>query len=94
MLITLLVYIIIFFLFQVRLFIIALICGPSMSEAEIDQYCVALQASNCDLTPVQYVRRWKSYSKMTMSNSNLYAGGGVTSTSMFTNLLSKVGLHV
>nr|KAG5689560.1 hypothetical protein BaRGS_022063 [Batillaria attramentaria] len=73
---------------KVRLFIIALICGPPMSEAEIDQYCVALQASNCDLAAVQYVRRWKSYSKITATPS-MYAGGGVSSTSMFTNLLSK-----
>lgn len=73
-----------------RLFVIALICGPPMSEAEIDQYCVALKASNCDLSPVQYVRRWKSYSKLSTAAPNLYGGGGVTSTSMFTNLLSKV----
>ena len=73
---------------KVRLFIIALICGPPMSEAEIDQYCVALQASNCDLAAVQYVRRWKSYSKITVAPT-LYAGGGVSSTSMFSNLLSK-----
>ena len=73
---------------KVRLFIIALICGPPMSEAEIDQYCVALQASNCDLAAVQYVRRWKSYSKITASPT-MYAGGGVSSTGMFSNLLSK-----
>lgn len=73
---------------KVRLFIIALICGPPMSEAEIDQYCVALQASNCDLTPVQYVRRWKSYSKITATPS-LYTGGSISTTGMFTNLLSK-----
>lgn len=73
---------------KVRLFIIAVICGPPMSEAEIDQYCVALQACNCDLAAVQYVRRWKSYSKITTSPA-MYAGGGVSSTGMFSNLLSK-----
>ncbi|KAK7098909.1 sec1 family domain-containing protein 1-like [Littorina saxatilis] len=73
---------------KARLFIIALICGPPMSEAEIDQYCTTLQASNCDLAAVQYVRRWKSYSKITATPS-MYTGGGVSSTGMFSNLLSK-----
>ncbi|CAL1541171.1 unnamed protein product [Lymnaea stagnalis] len=73
---------------KVRLFIIALICGPPMSEAEIDQYCVALQAANCDISAVQYVRRWKSYSKLQAPPSQ-YTGGSISSTSMFSGLLSK-----
>ncbi|XP_046367606.1 sec1 family domain-containing protein 1-like [Haliotis cracherodii] len=73
---------------KVRLFIIALICGPHMSEAEIDQYCVALQAANCDITAIQYMRRWKAYSKMTVAPSQ-YGGGGISSIGMFSNLVSK-----
>nr|KAI8761059.1 sec1 family domain-containing protein 1-like [Biomphalaria glabrata] len=73
---------------KVRLFIIALICGPPMSEAEIDQYCVALQGANCDISAVQYVRRWKSYSKL-QAPASQYTGGGISSTSMFSGLLSK-----
>ncbi|KAH9518701.1 Sec1 domain containing protein 1 [Bulinus truncatus] len=73
---------------KVRLFIIALICGPPMSEAEIDQYCVALQAANCDISAVQYVRRWKSYTKL-QAPASQYTGGGISSTSMFSGLLSK-----
>ncbi|XP_059170688.1 sec1 family domain-containing protein 1-like [Physella acuta] len=73
---------------KVRLFVIALICGPPMSEAEIDQYCVALQAANCDISAVQYVRRWKSYTKL-QASPNQYVGGGISSTSMFSGLLSK-----
>ncbi|XP_005093606.1 sec1 family domain-containing protein 1 [Aplysia californica] len=73
---------------KVRLFIIAMICGPPMSEAEIDQYCVALQAANCDISSVQYVRRWKSYSKL-QAPASQYTGGGISSTSMFSGLLSK-----
>lgn len=73
---------------KVRLFVIALICGPPMSEAEIDQYCVALQAANCDISAVQYVRRWKSYTKL-QASPNQYVGGGISSTNMFSGLLSK-----
>ncbi|BFZ16058.1 hypothetical protein BsWGS_19097 [Bradybaena similaris] len=73
---------------KVRLFIIALICGPPMSEAEIDQYCVALQAANCDISAVQYVRRWKSYAKL-QAPASQYTGGSISSTSMFSGLLSK-----
>ncbi|ESP00794.1 hypothetical protein LOTGIDRAFT_200665 [Lottia gigantea] len=73
---------------KVRLFIIGLICGPHMSEAEIDQYCVALTEAGCDITPIQYVRRWKAYAKMTAAPSQ-YGGGGISSTGMFANLVSK-----
>lgn len=73
---------------KVRLFIIALICGPPMSEAEIDQYCVALQGSSCDISAIQYVRRWKSYTKL-QAPASQYTGGSVSSTSMFSGLLSK-----
>ncbi|CAG5115434.1 unnamed protein product [Candidula unifasciata] len=73
---------------KVRLFIIALICGPPMSEAEIDQYCVALQAANCDISAIQYVRRWKSYTKL-QAPASQYTGGSISSTSMFSGLLSK-----
>ncbi|XP_067654708.1 sec1 family domain-containing protein 1-like [Haliotis asinina] len=73
---------------KVRLFIIALICGPHMSEAEIDQYCVALQAANCDITAIQYIRRWRAYSKMAVAPSQ-YGGGGISSIGMFSNLVSK-----
>ncbi|GFN96202.1 sec1 family domain-containing protein 1 [Plakobranchus ocellatus] len=73
---------------KIRLFIIALICGPPMTEAEIDQYCVALQGANCDISSIQYVRRWKSYTKL-QAPASQYAGGGISSTSMFSSLLSK-----
>ncbi|CAH1791865.1 unnamed protein product [Owenia fusiformis] len=73
---------------KMRLFIIALICGPQMSEAEIDQYSVALQGSNCDLEPLQYVRRWKTYTKITAAPSQ-YGGGGTKTVGMFSKLMSQ-----
>lgn len=73
---------------KVRLFIIALICGTPLSEAEIDQYCVALQSANCDVMPIQYVRRWKAYAKMSAAPSQ-YGGGGTKTVGMFSKLMSK-----
>ncbi|XP_064599833.1 sec1 family domain-containing protein 1-like [Liolophura sinensis] len=73
---------------KVRLFIIAIICGPPMTEAEMDQYCVALQGANCDVTPIQYIRRWRAYAKMAAMPSQ-YTGGGTTTVSMFSKLVSQ-----
>ena len=28
-------------------------------QAEIDQYCVALQGAGCDIAPIKYVRKWR-----------------------------------
>jgi len=72
---------------KLRLFIISLICGPLMSDNEIDQYFTALHAAGCDLASVQYVRRWKSYAKMTVTSS--YGGGGTKTVSMFSKLMSQ-----
>lgn len=72
---------------KVRLFIIALICGPPMSEAEVDQYCVALTGANCDISSIKYIRKWKAYTKMTAAPSQ-YGGGGTKTVGMFNKLMS------
>lgn len=73
---------------KLRLFLIALICGQSLSDAQIDQYCVALQGANCDVSAIQYIRRWKSYTKMTAAPSQ-YGGGGTKTVNMFSKLMSQ-----
>ena len=72
---------------KVRLFVIALICGPPMSDAEIDQYCVALEGANCDVTAIRFIRRWKAYNKMTAAPSQ-YGGGGTKTVGMFSKLMT------
>ncbi|KAH3887413.1 hypothetical protein DPMN_011430 [Dreissena polymorpha] len=72
---------------KLRLFLIALICGPTMNDSQIDQYCIALQAANCDVAAVQYISRWKSYTKMTAAPSQ-YGGGGTKTVNMFSKLMS------
>lgn len=73
---------------KLRLFLIALICGPTMSDAQIDQYCIALQGANCDISAIQYIRRWKSFTKMTAAPSQ-YGGGGTKTVNMFSKLMSQ-----
>lgn len=72
---------------KLRLFIINLICGQQMSENEIDEYCAELQKAGCELSAIQYIRRWKSYSKMPVISS--YGGGGTKTVSMFSKLMSQ-----
>lgn len=75
---------------KLRLFLIALICGPTLSDAQIDEYSKALQAANCDMShmsTLQYIRRWKSYTKMTATPSQ-YGGGGTKTVNMFSKLMS------
>ncbi|KAF4520597.1 hypothetical protein B566_EDAN006008 [Ephemera danica] len=77
---------------KLRLFLIFYICSPSMTEAEFDRYAAALQAAGCDLNPLTYIKRWKSYSKMALSGSGTgsqYVGGGTRTISMFSKLVSQ-----
>lgn len=73
---------------KVRLFIIALLCGPPMSDAEIDQYLIALTGANCDTSALSYIRKWKAYTKMTAAPSQ-YAGGGTKTVGMFSKLMNQ-----
>lgn len=73
---------------KVRLFIIALLCGPPMSDAEIDQYLIALTGANCDTAAISYIRKWKAYTKMTAAPSQ-YGGGGTKTVGMFSKLMNQ-----
>ncbi|KAG8177103.1 hypothetical protein JTE90_015247 [Oedothorax gibbosus] len=72
---------------KLRLFIISFICGPSMTDAEVDQYVTALQDAGCNVETVQYMRRWKAYSKLSSQTTSQYSGGTKT-VSMFSKLMS------
>ncbi|XP_063720544.1 sec1 family domain-containing protein 1-like [Symsagittifera roscoffensis] len=93
---------------KVRLFVIYLLTrqsgdeqtnGGKLSTAEIDSYCAELEASGCDIRPVNYIRKWMSINSMGnvmavgragAKQSSLYTGGGNLGTAkMFSNLLSQ-----
>ena len=58
-----------------------------------EKYHYRFQDMNCDLKPLQYLRRWKSLNQVT-SNSGapdygVSGGGTIKSVSMFTNLMAQ-----
>lgn len=76
---------------KMRLFLIYYICSSGISDAELDQYGVALKDAGCDLSPLHYLKRWKAYTKISIAPSH-YGSGGGTSTktiSMFSKLMSQ-----
>ncbi|XP_074640087.1 sec1 family domain-containing protein 1-like [Tubulanus polymorphus] len=73
---------------KLRLFIIALICGTQMTESEIKEYGSALESVGCDLAPLQYIRRWRTYAKISSAPAQ-YGGGGIKTMGMFSKLMSQ-----
>ncbi|XP_071453689.1 protein sly1 homolog isoform X2 [Hetaerina americana] len=73
---------------KMRLFLVFYICAPSVSEAEFDRYAAALQNAGCDLSPLNYIKRWKAYTKMA-ATQNHYVGAGTKTVSMFSKLMSQ-----
>ncbi|RZF38555.1 hypothetical protein LSTR_LSTR006150 [Laodelphax striatellus] len=73
---------------KMRLFIIYYICSHTMSESEFEKYSQALENAGCDLKPLNYIKRWKAYTRMA-SNTNQYVGGGTKTVSMFSKLVSQ-----
>ncbi|XP_014671139.1 PREDICTED: sec1 family domain-containing protein 1-like [Priapulus caudatus] len=72
---------------KMRLFLIALLCGQPMTEAEIDQYAMTLQETDCDIAPLNYIRKWRAYAKISAAPST-YTGGGTKTVSMFSKLMA------
>ncbi|KAF2894636.1 hypothetical protein ILUMI_11534 [Ignelater luminosus] len=73
---------------KMRLFIIYYICTPYISDADYSKYETTLQEAGCDLLPLVYIKRWKSYTKMA-SGTNQYEGAGTKTVNMFSKLVSQ-----
>ncbi|GAB6021737.1 Sec1 domain containing protein 1 [Chamberlinius hualienensis] len=73
---------------KMRLFLIYYICSTGITDVEFDQYCLALKNAGCDLSPLQYIKRWKAYSKMSLA-PNQYGGGSTRTINMFSKLMSQ-----
>nr|CAI5845744.1 unnamed protein product [Callosobruchus analis] len=76
---------------KLRLFIIFYICSQQISDADLRKYEEALLRNGCDLTPIAYIKRWKSFIKMASGGSSLnqYEGAGTKTVSMFSKLVSQ-----
>lgn len=77
---------------KMRLFLIHFLCGsPQLSDSELTQFVNELQTAGCDLNAYQFVKRWKKYSKLSLSDNQylFHSGGGTKTVSMFSKLMSQ-----
>lgn len=61
-----------------RLFLISYICGPVMTDAQLKQYTEVLEKVGCDMSPFQYIRRWKTFSRVTPAQQPQYGAAAAT----------------
>ncbi|XP_076176675.1 sec1 family domain containing Slh [Ptiloglossa arizonensis] len=72
---------------KLRLAIIYYIC-TNMSDADYNKLEAALTAAECDLNPLIYIKRLRSYTRITEIQNN-YEGGGTKTVSMFSKLMNQ-----
>ncbi|XP_063039802.1 sec1 family domain-containing protein 1 [Engraulis encrasicolus] len=64
---------------KMRLFLIFYITAPvPPSEADVEQYKKALLDAGCDLSPLNYIKQWKAFTKIAATPAN-YGNSGVNS---------------
>ncbi|XP_056642242.1 protein sly1 homolog [Diorhabda carinulata] len=74
---------------KLRLFMIYFICTQNITDQDMRKYETALTESGCDLSPLLYIKRWKSYMKMASSVVNRYESAGTKTVNMFSKLVSQ-----
>lgn len=76
---------------KLRLFLINFICGSGeMNGEELKQFEAALTEAGCDLKPLQYMKRWKTFSaKMPLAAATATYGGGTKTVNMFSKLMNQ-----
>lgn len=75
---------------KLRLFLINFLCGVSTLPAEeLKQFETALQEAGCDLNPLHYMKRWKTFSKMPLASVTTNYGGGTKTVNMFSKLMNQ-----
>ncbi|XP_050583552.1 protein sly1 homolog [Bombus affinis] len=72
---------------KLRLAIIYYIC-TNMSDSEYSKLETALFAAGCDLNPLIYIKRLRSYTRIAEIQNN-YEGGGTKTVSMFSKLMNQ-----
>ncbi|XP_017876919.1 protein sly1 homolog [Ceratina calcarata] len=72
---------------KLRLAIIYYIC-TNMSDSEYNKLESALSAAGCDLNPLVYIKRLRSYTRIAEIQHN-YEGGGTKTVSMFSKLMNQ-----
>ncbi|RDD44878.1 Sec1 family domain-containing protein 1 [Trichoplax sp. H2] len=54
---------------KLRLFLIYYICGPPLTDADLEKYTTTLRNAGVNLTSFDYVKKMKSFAKMTLKPS-------------------------
>uniref|UniRef100_A0A8K9WYV3 Sec1 family domain-containing protein 1 n=1 Tax=Oncorhynchus mykiss TaxID=8022 RepID=A0A8K9WYV3_ONCMY len=74
---------------KMRLFLIFYITAlQPTSETDLDQYKKALLDTGCDLSPVNYIKQWKAFTKIAATPSN-YGNSGVKPMGLFSRVMNS-----
>lgn len=72
---------------KMRLFMIYYLCSTNLSQTELDQYLLQLKSLNCDIDCINFLKRFKSISKM--SYTNQVTDNSYSAVNKFSSILSK-----
>lgn len=73
---------------KMRLFLIYYItCQQAPSEADLEQYKKVLLDAGCDLSPLNYIKQWKAFTKMAATPAN-YGSSGVKPMGLFSRVMN------
>lgn len=75
---------------KMRLFLIYYITSQQApSESDLEQYKKVLLDAGCDLSPLNYVKQWKAFTKMATAPANAYGTGGVKPMGLFSRVMNS-----
>ncbi|KAG7511277.1 sec1 family domain-containing protein 1 [Solea senegalensis] len=73
---------------KMRLFLIYYITAQLVpSESDLEQYKTALLDTGCDLSPLNYIKQWKAFTKMAATPAN-YGNSGVKPMGLFSRVMN------
>ncbi|XP_008396904.1 sec1 family domain-containing protein 1-like [Poecilia reticulata] len=73
---------------KMRLFLIYYITAQQVpSESDLEQYRKALVDAGCDLSPLNYIKQWKAFTKMASGPAN-YGNSGVKPKGLFSRVMN------
>uniref|UniRef100_A0AAQ6APY5 Sec1 family domain-containing protein 1 n=1 Tax=Amphiprion ocellaris TaxID=80972 RepID=A0AAQ6APY5_AMPOC len=73
---------------KMRLFLIFYITAQlAPSESDLEQYKKALTDAGCDLSPLNYIKQWKAFTKMAATPAN-YGNSGVKPMGLFSRVMN------
>uniref|UniRef100_A0A8C5CYW3 Sec1 family domain-containing protein 1 n=1 Tax=Gadus morhua TaxID=8049 RepID=A0A8C5CYW3_GADMO len=74
---------------KMRLFLIYYITAQQVpSESDLEQYKKALLDAGCDLSPLNYIKQWKAFTKMAATPAS-YGSGGVKPMGLFSRVMNS-----